>query len=303
MAVQNYVTPTGKLCVVGEPTRIREKNIGVATNAYPGRLAVREATDYDIKVSDGLSRPLGWIGFQGEFEGTDFQYSTGSITTINVVDTCAPVYSGGGFTIYMPSGLALGTKAVEGDLLFSWANGQVVPGVDLGGRYALKVPFTNTSGTTLVDTGIDFPAGMRITDAMLNVATAGTSGAKLDVGFENSVESGDLDGLLDGESCEATGLVNHNMVDATAGNNTLGALLVESDILDATAVTPVTYSVPNGYVTNGTIMSLVYTPTNHAMAGDIYVFIESPGFVPVGRAGAAADATSAAVGVFVETTI
>jgi hypothetical protein len=302
MAVQNYTTPTGKLVVTGEPARIREKNIGTVANAYPGRLAVRENTDYDIKVSDGIGRPIGWIGFQGEFPGTDFQYSTGSISTINVVDTCAPVYSGGGFTIYMPGGLALGTRAVEGDLLFSWANGQVVPGVDLGGRYALKVPFTNTSGTTLVDTGIDFPAGMRITDCMLNVTTLNASGT-LDVGFKNATESGDEDGLLDGEACAALGLTNHNLVDADAAKITVGVLLEEVEIKDATSVTPVFYGVPTGYVTDGTIKSLTYTPSNHAIAGDIYVFIESPGFVPVGRAGEAADATSAAVGVFVETLI
>ena len=202
----------------------------------------------------------------------------------------------------MPSGLAVGTKAVEGDLLFSWANGKVVPGVSLGGRYALKVPFTNTTGTTQVDTGIDIPGSVRITDAMLNVTTA-ASGATLDVGFINAGESGDEDGLLDGESCAATGLVSHNLVDGTAGNITLGALLEEIELAEANGGTAVTLAVPTGYKTDGTIKSLVYTPSSHAIAGDIYVFIESPGFVPVGRAGAAADATSATVGVFVEATL
>ena len=301
MAVQNYVVPTGKLVVTGEPRRIREKNLGTVANGYPGRLAVREATDYDIKVSNGVLPPIGFIGFPGEFEGTDLQYTAGDITTILTVDSAVPVYSGGGFTIYMPSGLAVGTRAVEGDLLFSWSNGQVVPGVSLGGRYAIKVPFTNTSGTTQVDTGVDFPAGLRITDCMLNVSTAANS-STLDVGFINAGESGDEDGLLDGESCASTGLVNHNLVDATAGNITIGALLEEVEIKDATG-TAVYYGIPIGYITDGTIKSLVYTPSNHAIAGDIYVFIESPGFVPVGRAGAAADATSAACGVFVEATL
>ena len=295
--VDSYVVPTNKLVVRGEPARIIKKNLGTVANGYPGRLAVREATDYDVKVANGILPPLGWIGYEQQA----VQYQPASITTINVVDTEVPIISGGGFSIYMPAGLVTGTKAVEGDLLFPWANGQVVPGVALGGRYALKVPFTNTSGTTQVDTGVDFPAGMRITDAMLNVTTA-ANGATLDVGFINAGESGDEDGLIDGESCAATGLVNHNLVDATAGNITQGALLAEVEIKDATA-TPVYYSVPTGYVTNGTIKSLVYTPSNHAIAGDIYVFIESPGFIPVGRAGKAADASSAAVGVFVETLI
>lgn len=296
--VDSYVTPTNKLVVRGEPARIIKKNLGTVTNGYPGRLAVREDTDYDVKVSDGIRPPIGWIGYEQQA----IQYQTGAITTINVVDTEVPIISGGGFSIYMPSGLTLGTVATEGDLLFPWTGGQVVPGVAIGGRYALKVPFVNTSGTTMVDTGIDFPAGMRITDAMLNVSTA-ANGGTLDVGFKNAVEGGDEDGLLVGESCAALGLTNHNLVDADATKITVGALLEEVEIKDATAGTPVYYGVPTGYVTNGTIKSLVYTPSNHAIAGDIYVFIESPGFVPVGRAGKAASAASAAAGIFVETLI
>lgn len=301
MVVQNYVVPTGKLVVTGEPRRIREKNLGTVTNGYPGRLVVRETTDYDIKVSDGKLPPIGFLGFPGEFEGTDLQYTAGDITTILTVDSAVPVYSGGGYTIYIPSGLAAGTKAVEGDLLFAWTNGQVVPGVSMGGRYALKVPFTNTSGTSLVDTKVDIPGGVLIRDVMLNVTT-NASGAELDVGFENATESGDLDGLLDGESCATAGLVNHVMASESAADNTLGVLLVEDDITSADTTALLT-SIPTGYVTDGTIKSLVYTPTNHAIAGDIYVFIESPGFVPVGRAGASADASTAAVGVFVESTL
>ena len=296
--VDSYVTPTNKLVVRGEPARIIKKNLGVVTNGYPGRLAVREATDYDVKVADGLLPPLGWIGYEQQA----IQYQTGSISTINVVDTEVPIISGGGFSIYMPSGLALGTVATEGDLLFPWTGGQVVPGVALGGRYALKVPFTNTSGTTLVDTGIDIPGGVLIRDVMLNVTTAGASGAELDVGFKNATEGGDLDGLLDGESCATAGLVNHVMSSASAADNTLGVLLVEDDITSADT-TPLLTSIPTGYVTDGTITSLVYTPTNHAMAGDIYVFIESPGFKPVGRAGKTVSAASAAAGIFVETLI
>jgi hypothetical protein len=301
MAVQNYVTPTNKLVVTGEPRRIREKNLGVATNAYPGRLVTRETTDYDIKVTDGVGAPIGFLGFPGEFEGTDLQYTVGDLTTINVVDSALPVYSGGGYTIYMPSGLALGTVATEGDLLLSWANGQVVPGVMMGGRFAVKVPFANTSGTTQVDTGVDIPAGVFIRDVMLNVTT-GTSGASLDVGFINAGESGDEDGLLDGEACVTTGLQNHNLVDATAGSITVGVLLEEVEIKDATG-TAVYYGVPTGYVTDGTIKSLVYTPSNHAIAGFIYLFIESPGIVPVGRAGSTVSAASASAGIFVEATL
>lgn len=307
MVVQNYVTPTGKLVVVGEPKRIREKNLGTVANGYPGRLVTREATDYDIKVTDGVGAPIGFLGFPGEFEGTDLQYTAGDITTIFAVDSALPVYSGGGFTIYMPSGLAAGTKAVEGDLLLSWANGQVVPGVMMGGRYAVKIPFTNTSGTTLVDTKVDIPGGVLITDCMLNVTT-NKADATIDVGFENATEGGDLDGLLNDASCAVAGLVFASRSDSDAAGTsdvvTSGALLQEVLLTDATSSpNAYTYSVPVPYLTDGTKKSIVYTPSNHAFAGDIYLFVESPGVVPVGRAGAAADASAATVGIFVEATL
>jgi hypothetical protein len=306
MAVQNYVTPTGKLVVTGEPPRIREKNLGTVANGYPGRLVVREDTDFDIKVSDAKLPPIGFLGYPGEFEGTDLQYTVGDINTINVVDSVLPVYSGGGFTIYMPSGLALGTKAVEGDILLSWENGQVVPGVCMGGRYAVKIPFASASGTTLKDTGFDVPGGLLIRECILNVTT-NTTGASVDVGFKNAVESGDEDGLLNDASCATAGLVFASRCDVdAAGADTItsGALLQEVLLTDATSSpNAYTYSVPVPYLTNGTAKSLTYTPTDHAVGGDIYLFIESPGVVPVGRAGAAADASSAACGIFVEATL
>jgi hypothetical protein len=301
MAVQNYSTPTNKLVVVGEPKRIREKNLGTATNGYHGRLVVREATDYDVKVSDGLLPPIGFMGYPGEFEGTDLQYYDGGLTTIRTVDSAVPVYSGGGYTIYVPSGLAPGFTATEGDVLLSWANGQVAAGVMMGGKYAIKVPFSQNA--TVKDTGIDIPGGVIIRDVIVNVTTAVTD-ATIDIGFLNSGESGDEDGLLDGESCATAGLVAHNLVDGTAGNITLGALLEEIEIAEANGSTAVTAAVATPYVTTGTIKSLVYTTSAHAIAGYFYVFIESPGVVPVGIAGAAAAATtSAAADVFIEATL
>jgi hypothetical protein len=300
MAVQNYTTPTNKIVVTGEPRRIRNKNLGTATNGYPGRLVVREATDYDVKVSDGVLPPIGFMGYPGEFEGTDLQYYDGGITTIRVVDSVVPVYSGGGYTIYIPNGLAAGTIATEGDLLLSWADGKVIPGVYMGGKYAIKVPFSQNA--TVKDTGIDIPGGVFIRDVIVDVGTAVTSGT-IDVGFINAGESGDEDGLLDGESCGTAGLVAHNLIDATAGNITLGALLEELEVAEANGGSAVTLAVATPYLTNGTIKSLVYTTSAHAIAGYFYVFIESPGVTPVGRAGSTADASSGTCGIFVEATL
>jgi len=295
MSYLGVQAPTNRIVLSGSPTTLIQK-VETATNCYPGRLVIKGTNDDDVVVATGIKSPGGWLGF----EQCDANYQPTNLTTIYAANDQVPVVSGD-CLIKMPSGLALGTVAYKNDLLFPWANGQVVPGVALGGRYAIKVPFVNASGTALVDTGIDFPAGMRITDAMLNVTTL-ASGATLDVGFENSVESGDLDGLLDGESCAALGLVNHNLVDASAAAITVGVLLEEVEIKDATG-TPVFYGVPTGYVTDGTIKSLVYTPSNHAIAGDIYVFIESPGFYPVGRCMQGASAASAAADIVLKSLI
>lgn len=296
MAVQNYVTPTGKLVVTGEPPRIREKNLGTVANGYPGRLVVREDTDYDIKVSDGKTAPIGFLGFPGEFEGTDLQYTAGSISSILTVDSAVPVYSGGGFTIYMPSGLTSGSYATEGDILLSWANGQVIPGVIMGGRVAIKVPFSQNASSK--DTGIDIPGGVLITDCIVDVV-ANVGGSSIDVGFINAVESGDEDGLLDGESCVAAGLQAHTIVDATEGNITVGAYLC-THIAEANGSSAVTLASLKAYKTDGTIKSLCYKTSAHAVSGYIYVFISSPGVIPVGRSGTTVDATTATAGVFVE---
>lgn len=294
MVDSGYIVPTGNLVVKGRPTNVVYRNLGVATNAYPGRLVVREATDYDVKVSDGIGEPQGWIGFEQQA----IQYQVESKTTINVVDTEVPVISGGGFTIYMPSGLAAGTVAAQEDPLISWDSGQVLPGVEFEGKYAIKIPFTkNTSETA---TGITLPAGSTVKDVIINCVTNASS-ATIDVGTLSSA-SGDADGFLDGESLGTAGIVTHNTVDATAANITVGDLLEEVEIKDATG-TPVYYGVPISYVVPAGGKQISYTTSNHTVAGYIYVFVDSPGVKKVGTSGTAVDASAAAAGVFVKTCI
>jgi hypothetical protein len=294
MVDSGYVVPTGNLIVKGRPPNIVYRNIGTVANAYPGRLLVKEATEYDVKVSDALSAPIGYLGYEQQA----IQYQVASKETINVVDTEVPVLAGGGFTIYMPTGLALGFKVGAEDPLLSWTNGQVAAGGNLGGKLALKIPFVQKG--TVFDTGIDLPAGLLITGALIEVTTAVAS-SWIDVGIINSGESGDEDGFLDGVSCAATGLVLPIVDDATDGNNTLGAYL--SDTIKSADGTALFYRAPTGYKTDGTAKSIVYKTSADAVVGNIYLFVESPGVVQVGTAGTGVDATAAAAGVFVKSII
>jgi len=142
----------------------------------------------------------------------------------------------------------------------------------------LVAPFLSNAAGTVTDTGVDFPANCLISDAFVKVTTLDT-GETLSVGFENAVESGDLDGLIAAVSMSATGYIENAPV-ATAGSNidflaatTYGALL-------ASAITGTDVVTVNGayarkkYRTDGTIKSLVYTPsstTSDDSAGYIFV--------------------------------
>ncbi len=236
--------PANRIEFGGSPLKIVQK-IETATNCYPGRLVVKGTNDDDVVVSDGIKPPAGWLGF----EQADANYQPTNITTLYAADAQAPVISGDCF-ISMPSGLAAKTVATKDDLLLSWGAGQVIPGVNLGGRIAIKVPFSKS--TTEVST-VTIPAGVVVRDVILQVTTGEASGT-IDVGTL-STASGDADGFLDGEALDNTGLVQHNNYDATAANNTLGVLLVESDITGD--VTAGYYSIPTGYLipTGGKVLT------------------------------------------------
>lgn len=293
MVQTGYNTPYHKIIMGGNPL-VQELKIETATNCYPGRLVTRGTNDDDAVVGDGIGAPIGWLGY--EQAGV---FMPDSITTLYDANAQAPVLSGAGNLIYMPSGLAAGTVAAKRDPLLSWGGGQVVPGVSMGGRYAIKIPFTKNTSES--DTGVDLPAGVLVTGALIQVTTA-ASGGTIDVGILSTESGGDADGFIDGVSCAATGFVVPNNVDATAANNTMGVLLVESDILSADG-TALYYSVPVPYKTDGTAKSVSYTTSNHTIAGNILLFIESPGVQLVGKAEKSVSAASAAADLQVRTLI
>lgn len=157
---------------------------------------------------------------------------------------------------------------------------QMLPVNTNGGQpYVLAVPFAFIASSAVQDTQIDLPADLCIFDANVDVVTTDAS-ATVDVGFLNSGESGDEDGLLDGMLTTSAGLgtpagiitngSNIDYVDDASGK--YGALLV-TWIDGADAVTTVGGMTRKMYRTDGTIKSLTYTPSNSdTMYGFIYLW-------------------------------
>ena len=288
MAYSGYQPPANRIAAGGNPL-IQELKVESATNAYPGRAVMKGSNDDDIVVTDGLGVPVGFLGYEQCFP--DFMPT--NIQTAYAANAMAPVISGD-CLINAPGGLAAGTVAKKKQLIAPWAGGQYVPIVSVGGRYGLVIPFTKSA--TEKATGVTIPAGVVIRDTLINV-TKNVAGATIDVGTTT-----DPDGLLDGESLAAAGMVQHNNVDGTASNNTLGDLLVESDITSAGSPGLVV-SIPTGYQvpTGGTQIS--YSTSNEDVAGDIILILESPGFIPVGMVEKSVSAVAAAADVLFKSMI
>lgn len=291
MTQTGYVTPNNKIIMGGNPL-VQEAKVENATNMYPGRLVSRGTNDDDIIVCDGSEAPIGWLGYEqaGVFMPDDLK-------TAYAVDAQAPVLSGAGNLIYMPSGLAAKTVATKRDLLASWGNGQVVPVVNIGGRTAVKIPFSKS--TTEVQT-VTLPAGSIVREVIPYCTTAVAS-STIDIGTLSS-DSGDADGFIDGASLATAGFVVPNQVDTTAANNTIGELLVESDIKTADA-TALYYSVPTGYLVPAGGKVLTYTTSDHTVAGFILVVLENFGIGVVGKCEKTVSAASAAADIQVRTLI
>ena len=290
MTQTGWRTPANKIVAGGTPL-VQELKIETATNCYPGRLVCKGTNDDDVVVADGLKPVCGILGY----EQANPAFMPTNMTTLYNANDQAPVLSGSGFLAKLPGGLLAGTVAAKNDPLLSWANGQVVPAGCFGGKYALKIPFTKSSDVAH-DTGIELPAGVLVTGALIQVTTA-VSGGTIDVGID-AVDAGN--GFLDGVSCAATGfvwpVVDHKIDDS----NTLGALI--SDTIKSGDDPAVYYRAPVAFQCDGTAKTITYQTSNHAVAGNIFLFVESPGVQKIGKAGASASAASAAADILVEVT-
>lgn len=286
MAYSGFQPPNNQIVVAGDPT-VQELKIETNTNCKPGRFVMRGTNDDDVVVCNGLKAPIGILGY----EQAHPSFKPDTRASLYAANAMAPVLNGD-FTAISPGGLAAGTVGKKSELLVSWSDGLAVPGVILGGRVGIRIPFGKSA--TEKRTGVILPAGVIVRDCLIKVDTAVTD-ATIDVGTLSSA-SGDADGFADGVSCGTAGLVQFGDVDATAANNTRGAYLVESDIKSADS-TALYLSVGTGYLVPEGGKEVTYTTTDHAVAGEIFLIIDSPGVIPVGKIETTANAASAAANV------
>ncbi|MCE5255169.1 MAG: hypothetical protein LLG45_13365 [Actinomycetia bacterium] len=298
MADSGYVIPNGRIVVAGSP-RVLFRSVEDATKMIPGRTVIRGSSDKQIKVGDALNPVLGLLGFEGaDPTSRPIDRSTAYAADSESVPIEAPVLTGRDFAVL--GKLAKGFVAAQGEDLFSWSEGRLVPGMEIDGSPAIRVPFVKKAAE--YDTGIKLPAGVVIEDVFVKVDTL-QSGATIDVGTLSTESSGDPDGLVDGESCAAAGMVVHNLVDATEANITLGALLKESDIktADGTALFAAVKKQP-GYKVD-VLRTLSYTTSNHDVVGSIFLKISSSGVKKMGIAAISKDASSADADIVIEAVI
>jgi len=301
---QNYFgfkKPANKIVVAATDSCFySEYKLENATGAYAGRLAMKGTNADDVVVSDAASyMPHGWIGFEQSFLGSTSYTSNrpATVDTIWTVNMRVPVLKGGGFWIV--GSLAPGFAAQKGDMLIPWGSGTLAPAIPMLGGFGVRIGFTKS--TSEADTNVDLPSGVIVTAAIPKITTnAGSS--TLDVGILSSEAGGDADGFIDGASCATAGWVKPINVDATAANNTVGVFLVEDDIKSADS-TALYASFPSFHVGDGTATSVTYTTSNHTVAGDIYLVVQSPGIMPVATAEEDKTAASSAQDLMVKSLI
>jgi hypothetical protein len=273
MAYTGVRAPSNGVLAQGEPLAQILK-VETATSMYPGRWVTRGTNNDDMIVGALGKAAIGWLGY----DNAPNQYKdTHTQDTIYTASDMVEIWYGGKFCVV--ASLAAGFNVSKGDNLVGWASGELAGPVVRGdaGSVWLKIPFVQKASA--YDTGIDIPAGVHISDCMIEVTTA-VAGSSIDVGFINAVEGGDEDGLLDGESC-----------------------VVEVDIKDATG-TPVYYSVPTTYKTDGTIKSICYVTSAHAVVGNIWINLNvGGGFEVIAKAEMNKDASSGAADIVVRSII
>ena len=184
--------------------------------------------------------------------------------------------------------LTRGTRARMGDLLFSWGNGEVIPGFIGRSGITVMVPFTKKA--TEFDTAVLIPKGIRITNAGLLVET-NASGATIDVGVLSSLASGDADGFIDGGSLATAGFVDLDLDDATAANVTAGAY-IKGTVIKSADSTAIYLAKLAPYTSPNDTMRLSSTTSDATVAGYILLSVEGPGIIPVARCQETMDATA-----------
>lgn len=110
--------PTGRIVDQGTPL-VDQYKIKTVANCYPGRLAIIDTTDNQLKVCGAAGAAVGWLGYEDAGEN----YRPDTVDTIYEVGDFAPVLFGGHFTIV--GRLASGQSVAAGAKLKPAANGEL----------------------------------------------------------------------------------------------------------------------------------------------------------------------------------
>lgn len=118
---EGLIKPNNKIVAYGTPKIEIERNVGTATEMYPGRVVIKGSTDYDVVVATANAvAPIGWLGY----ETCNPNYKPADTTSATyAVGDKVPVLGGGGFIIV--GTLATSQTIVKGDQLVCAANGQL----------------------------------------------------------------------------------------------------------------------------------------------------------------------------------
>jgi len=270
-----YIHPTNKVIVEGEPRQL--DRTAEEAGIKPGMVVCRGTTQDLVKIGDFTRRALGFAGYEQSFVGGNDSTSIYTrnrpegLTGTYAINAKIPVLYLANFTVL--SKMYAGSAALKGDDLALFSGGYLVAGKQVKGGFAVRLPFTKN--TTEVSTGFVIPQYVIVNDVYIEATTV-ASGSHIDVGLAEvtgAETGGDADGFLDGESCVTAGYVQHVQFNATAGNNTLGALLVASDITSADTPALV-YSIPKRHIGDGVAKTITYTTSNHTVAGNIWVVFD-----------------------------
>jgi hypothetical protein len=271
-----FIKPAEKIVAWGRPPAIVEREIETVANMYAGRLCSSGTTANEIIVGAPATKQiLGWLGY----EDTALAYRPLTVDTIYAVNDRAALMFGGGFGVV--GSLTPGVSVVPGDFLAPWVAGELIPVIPRPQGWGIKIPYAVTTGAhATTATGVDIPLEMLVSDAEVIAVTTEAAGT-IDVGFENAVESGDLDGLLVALPLAATGLVNAEVCGAAA--SPYGVHLA-TPMTVVTSISPAYPVIRRVYEVDRSTREVVYNGSAHNMTGFLVITCNGVGFEPVARA-------------------
>lgn len=248
--------------------------------------------DFGVVRSNGLLPVVGICGYEQSYLAnpaapTDYG-SMRPNTPQEAFGENVPVPILQGANTFPMMWLTRGTKAKMGQTLFSWVNGEVIPGFIGRSGVTVMIPFTKKA--TEFDAAVLVPKGIRITNAGLLVTTE-SAGATIDVGVLSSLASGDADGFIKGGSLASAGFVDLVLDDTTAGDITAGAY-IKGTVIKSADTTAIYFANAKPYTIPNDTMRISYTTSDATVAGYILLSVEGEGIIPVARCQETMDATA-----------